>query len=123
MRNIAEVTTAVARGDLSRKITVDVRGEIEVVGEAANGREALEQTKTLAPRVVVMDLMMPELCGIEATIQITQKFPGTRIMIMSFESREVLVKQAFLAGAAGFMLKDFHPDELAVAVQALARGE
>ncbi len=96
---------------------------IEVVGEAGNGREALELTKTLTPQVVVMDLMMPELNGIEATIQIRQKFPNTRILIMSFESRDNLIEQAFQGGASGFLLKDFRPEELAVAIQAVVRGE
>lgn len=96
---------------------------IEVVGEACNGREALEQTKALAPQVVMMDLMMPELNGIEATLQITHEFPNARVMIMSFESREDLVKQAFRNGAIGFMLKDFNPVELKVAINALANGE
>lgn len=115
--------------DDHRLIRVGLRSLLEslpriaVVGEASNGRQALEQTKALAPLVILMDLMMPELNGIEATRQITHEFPNARIMIMSFESREDLVAQAFKSGAAGFMLKDFNPVELEFAISAVARGE
>lgn len=97
--------------------------KIEVIGEASNGREALRQIEALAPDVVLMDVMMPELNGLEATARAVSQFPNTRIVILSMNSGEELVIQAMQSGAAGYLLKNIHPSELELAIQTVARGE
>lgn len=96
---------------------------IDVVGEAGNGREALRQIEALAPQVVLMDVMMPELNGLEATAWAAHQFPNTRIIILSMNSGQEFVLQALQSGAAGYLLKNIHPAELELAIKAVARGE
>ncbi|MBC7821170.1 MAG: response regulator transcription factor [Planctomycetaceae bacterium] len=96
---------------------------IEVIGEAADGREALRQIEALTPDVVLMDVMMPELNGLEATARAASQFPKTRIVILSMNSGEEFVMQALQAGAAGYLLKNINPAELETAIKAVARGE
>lgn len=95
----------------------------EVIGEAANGREALRQIEALSPNIVLMDLMMPELNGLDATAQAVGLFPRTRIVILSMNSGEEFVMPALQAGAKGFLLKSIDAIELERAIKAVARGE
>jgi two-component system response regulator NreC len=96
--------------------------DIKVVGEAANGREALEKVKKLAPDVVLMDLAMPILSGLEATRRIRKRFPGTKVLALTqYEDREYIVP-TIEAGARGFVSKTAAFSELASAIQAVYQG-
>ena len=92
---------------------------VEVVGEAGNGREALALVQSLSPSVVLMDIGMKELNGLEATARITKEFPGVRVIILSMHANEEYVLQALRAGAAGYILKDAATVELELALQAV----
>jgi DNA-binding NarL/FixJ family response regulator len=96
---------------------------IEVVAEASDGREALNLIKAQRPDVVLMDITMPELNGLEATARIVKEVPGTRVIILSMHASEEYVLQALRAGAEGYLLKDADTAELELAVKAAARGE
>ena len=96
--------------------------EIEVVGEAANGPAAIESAISLRPQVIVMDLAMPELDGIQATAEILKKVPGTAILILSMYSEENYIRNAFAAGAKGYMLKNALEVDLPYAVKEVAAG-
>ncbi|MFO7997337.1 MAG: response regulator transcription factor [Dehalococcoidia bacterium] len=96
--------------------------DINVVGEAANGKEALEKMKELVPDVVLMDLAMPIMSGLEATRRIRKKFPGTKVLALTqYEDREYIVP-TIEAGARGFISKTAAFSELASAIQAVYRG-
>lgn len=97
--------------------------QIEVVGEAANGEEALAEAQRLAPDVVVMDLMMPVMDGIQATRLIRRALPDTEVIALTSTLEEHKVNGAIDAGAMGYMLKDASSDTLADAIHAAARGE
>ncbi len=97
--------------------------EIEVVGEAANGREALDLIQTQPPDVVLMDIAMPGLNGLDTAARVTKGFPGVRIIILSMYANEEYVLQALRAGATGYLLKDADTAELELAIKAVARGE
>jgi DNA-binding NarL/FixJ family response regulator len=106
------------------KALLDARDDIEVVGEAADGRQALAAVKALRPDVVLMDIRMPELDGLEATRLITAdaSLSGVRIVILTtFELDEYLF-DALRHGASGFLLKDTEPAELVNAVRVVAAG-
>jgi DNA-binding NarL/FixJ family response regulator len=94
-----------------------------VVAEAGNGREAASLANELAPDVVVMDISMKELNGIEATGLIKAQAPGVRVIIVSMHTTEDYVVRAMRAGADGYLVKDAAPLELRMALDALARGE
>ncbi|MEF2279277.1 response regulator transcription factor [Deinococcus sp. YIM 134068] len=96
---------------------------IEVVGEAANGEEALAQAEVLRPQVVVMDLMMPVMDGIQATRLLRRQHPDTEVIALTSTLEEHKVNGAIEAGAVGYMLKDASSDTLADAIHAAARGE
>jgi DNA-binding NarL/FixJ family response regulator len=96
--------------------------DIEVVGEAATGREAMQLTRTLRPAVVVMDIAMPLLNGLEATRQIRKAFPDIKVLILSAHSDEVYVEQAAALGAAGFLLKQTSSHVLAEAIREVQKG-
>ncbi|MPY66887.1 response regulator transcription factor [Deinococcus sp. SDU3-2] len=96
---------------------------IEVVGEAANGEEALAEAGRLRPDVVVMDLMMPVMDGIQATRAIRRSLPDTEVIALTSTLEEHKVNGAIDAGAMGYMLKDASSDTLAEAIHAAARGE
>jgi two-component system response regulator NreC len=96
---------------------------VEVVGEAANGKEALEKVRELAPDVVLMDLAMPVLGGLEATRRIHREFPGTKVLALTqYEDSESVVP-VIEAGACGFVTKVAAFSELASAIQAVYRGD
>lgn len=98
--------------------------DIEIVGVAANGAEAIERTEALRPDVVLMDLSMPVVDGVKATREIIRAHDGavSVVVLTSFSSREQII-DALDAGASGYMLKDAEPDELLAAVRAASRGE
>src|SRR5579872_5180806 len=96
--------------------------DIEVVGEAETGRQAVQLTGKLRPAVVVMDIAMPLLNGLEATRQIRKDFPDTKVIILSAHSDEVYVKQVIELGAAGFLLKQTSSDDLAMAIREVQKG-
>ena len=96
---------------------------VEVVAEANDGREALHLIEKHQPHIVLMDVTMQGLNGVDATAQIKQAFPTVRVMMLSMHKNEEYVSQALQAGAAGYLLKDAATAELEVAVHAIARGE
>ena len=97
--------------------------EIEVVGEAADGREAVDMVRRLLPNVVLMDIRMPRLDGIEATRRLTADGDRTRVLILTTFGLDDYVYEALRAGASGFMLKDAPPEELLAAIEVVARGD
>jgi DNA-binding NarL/FixJ family response regulator len=96
--------------------------DIEVAGEAASGPEAIELAMSLKPDVIVMDLAMPELDGIQATTEILKKRPETAILILSMYSEENYIRNAFGAGARGYMLKNALEVDLPYAIKEVAAG-
>ena len=102
---------------------LELQEEIEVVGEAANGLEAVEQASQLLPDVVLMDLMMPEMDGIEATRRIRSLSPATKVVILTTFAEDDNVFPSIKAGAQGYLLKNVSPPDLVKAIQAAHRGE
>lgn len=96
---------------------------VEVIAEAVDGRQALEAIKKHKPDVVLMDISMPGMNGLEAAAIATRDFPNSRIIMLSAHSSEEYVGQALRAGAAGYLLKDAATVELELAIHAVARGE
>ena len=105
-----------------RKI-LEVRPDWEVVGEVDNGRDAVREAASLKPDVVVLDIGMPLLNGIDSTAQIVRRFPNTQILILSMHADEAYVTQALKAGARGYLLKDSADTELIRAISAVAAGK
>jgi DNA-binding NarL/FixJ family response regulator len=97
--------------------------EIEVVGEATNGAEAVAFVATTPPDVVLMDLMMPQMDGVEATRHLHQRHPTTRIIVLTSFRDDQLVQDAIRAGATGYLLKDVLKADLLSAIRRAARGE
>ena len=102
---------------------LSAQSDMEVVGEAANGREAIALAGELKPDVVIMDVAMPELNGIEATRRISESDPHARVLALSMHKDSVYVREVLRAGARGYLLKDSGPNDLVSAVRAVARGE
>ena len=96
---------------------------IQVVAEASDGAQAVELAKTHRPDVVLMDVIMPGLSGLEATVQLTHDVPEVKVVILSVYADEAYVVQALSAGAAGYLLKDVTSVELERAVHTVARGD
>ena len=101
---------------------VDVEEDIEVVGQAADGLEAVRLAQTLHPDVVLMDLVMPNLDGVAAIEQIRAKVPGTQILILTTYADDEHIMDGIQAGARGYLLKDALPDELVRAIHVVASG-
>jgi len=97
--------------------------DIEVVGEATNGKEAIEKVKELSPDVILMDLVMPEMDGVQAIKQIVAEFPDTKILVMTSFATDDMVFPAIKSGALGYLLKDSTPEELIGAIRQVYRGE
>ncbi len=97
--------------------------DIEVVGEAENGREAVTEAERLRPDVILMDLVMPEVDGIEAIRRITARQPEARILVLTSFAADDKVFPAIKAGALGYLLKDSGPEELVQAIHQVYRGE
>jgi len=96
---------------------------VEVVAEAGDGREALRLTENLHPDLVLMDIAMAGMNGLEATARLTKEYPQIKVIILSMHANEEYVLQALRAGAAGYLLKDAGTAELEIAIRAVARGE
>ena len=97
--------------------------ELTVVGEASNGTDAISLVKKTDPDVVVMDMAMPEMSGLHATMEIIKQRPGTKVLILSMYSDEQHVRNALDAGAKGYILKSAIENDLTRAVKAVAAGE
>jgi DNA-binding NarL/FixJ family response regulator len=105
------------------RVLVDVAADMEVVGEAADGAEAVALVAEHLPDVVLMDIRMPVLDGIDATRQITAATPATRVLILTTFDLDEYVYAALRAGASGFLLKDTRPEELLAGIRTIAAGE
>ena len=105
-----------------RKI-IEERADWEVVAEANNGREAVAAALEHTPDLVLLDVGMPQLNGIEATRQIVKRLPGTRVLMLSMHSDEAYVSQSMRAGAHGYLLKDSAGEDLVRAIAAVAAGK
>lgn len=105
------------------RMLIDSQADLEVVGEAKTGREAIAEAARLRPDVVVMDVSMPELNGIEGTRQICAELPQTKVIGLSMHKDSVYVREILRAGARGYLLKDSEDDDLLRAIRAVARGE
>jgi NarL family two-component system response regulator LiaR len=105
------------------KALLDEEENLEVVGEAVNGLEALEKVETLNPDVILMDLVMPEMNGIEAIQRITSAHPQARILVMTSFAADDKIFPSIKAGALGYLLKDSDPEDLIRMIQQVYRGE
>src|SRR5215475_11075859 len=105
------------------KMILSAQSDMEIVGEAGNGREAVERAEELRPDIVVMDVAMPELNGIEATRRLIEALPHTRVLALSMHKDNVYVREILRAGARGYLLKDSPAGDLVAAVRAVAAGE
>lgn len=99
------------------------QGQFDVVGEAADGEEAVRQAEALEPDVVLMDLRMPGLDGVEATTRIRTQLPGVQVLVLTTYDTDEDILRAVEAGAVGYLLKDAPREELFRGVEAAARGE
>ncbi len=117
---LAEDHTIVRQGLRS---LLDGETEIEVVGEAEDGRQAIEQAQRLLPDVVLMDITMPILNGLEATRQIKKLFPQVKVLVLTVHSTEEYIFQILRAGASGYVVKQAAVSELVQAIQAVYRGD
>jgi len=111
---------AVVREGLRSILETD--DEIEIVGEAADGRRATEMAERLRPAVVVMDITLPELDGVEATRQIAKRSTETRVLILSMHGDDDYVRQSLRAGARGYLFKDSAAPDVLLAVKTIGRG-
>jgi DNA-binding NarL/FixJ family response regulator len=109
------------RAGLVELLTADP--DIEIAGQAANGREAVDRACRLAPDVVLMDVRMPDVDGIAATRELAQAAPDARVLILTTFEQDDYIFGALRAGASGFLLKRTRPEELIAAVRAIAAGD
>jgi len=117
---LAEDHTIVRKGLRS---LLESRADMKVVGEAENGREAIDKVEELRPDVVVMDIGMPGLNGLEATRRIKKRFGDVQVLILTVHTSEEYILQILRAGASGYLVKQAAPAELISAIQAVHRGE
>lgn len=104
------------------KSIFETEADIEIVGEAGNGREAVEKAAQLQPDLVLMDLSMPEMDGIEATRQIKKAFPGINVIILTVHDDEEFFLPALRSGASGYVVKESEPQELLYAIKLVSSG-
>ena len=104
------------------RMIVEARVDLEVVGEAEDGRQAIELVRRLEPDVVLLDIRMPEVDGIEATREIVASGSSTRVLVLTTFDADEYVHGAIRAGASGFLLKDVRPSELVDAIRVVAGG-
>lgn len=102
---------------------VEQESDLEVIGMAANGRQALQMTRRLIPDVVIMDISMPDLNGIDATSQIVNEAPGVKVIALSMHSEKQLIDGMLRAGAAGYLLKESAFEELIKAIRIVCAGK
>jgi DNA-binding NarL/FixJ family response regulator len=106
----------------SLAIVLGGEADIEIVGTAENGKVALELTKQLSPDVVLMDIHMPQMNGVEATGEIKRQFPSVKVMILTTFEELGYVRDALAAGAEGYLLKAIHPKDLAAGIRLVHHG-
>ena len=112
---------ALVRGGF--RMILEAQADIEVVGEAEDGVGAVRQVRATAPDVVLMDIRMPAMNGIEATAEVSRQAPSTRVLMLTTFDLDEYVYGALVAGASGFLLKETRPEVLADAVRTVAGGE
>lgn len=112
---------ALVRGGI--RALLNTLPDVEVIAEANDGREALSLIEIHQPDIVLMDIAMSGMNGLEATLHAARDFPNVRVIILSMHTNEEYVLQALKAGAAGYLLKDAGTSELELAIKAVARGE
>ena len=105
------------------RMLIESQPDMEVVGEASTGRSAIEEARRLTPDLVVMDVSMPELNGIEGTRQICGELAHTKVLALSMHRDSVYVREILRAGARGYLLKDSEDDDLVKAIRCVHRGE
>lgn len=105
------------------RLLIEKLAGVHVVAEANDGREVLPLIHAHQPDIVLMDIAMPEMNGLEATARVVRDFPHVRVLILSMHASEEYVVQALHAGASGYLLKNAAADELELAIRAVARGE
>lgn len=101
---------------------LESNSDMEVIGEAENGRRAIEQIPTLQPDVVLMDIRMPVMDGVAATQAIAQHYPQTKVLVLTTFDNDEYVSDAMRLGAKGYLLKDTEPEDLALAIRAVHKG-
>jgi DNA-binding NarL/FixJ family response regulator len=104
------------------RLLLEKEADIQVVGEAANGRRSVGETKRLKPDVVVMDIAMPLLNGLEAACQIAKEVPSSKVLILSAYNDDAYIEHAMEAGAAGYLMKETAGDDLLRAIREIAKG-
>jgi DNA-binding NarL/FixJ family response regulator len=112
---------ALVRGGL--RMILDAQPDLEVVGEAADGREALEQAHELSPNLVLMDVRMPELDGLEATRRLVDRDPSAKVIVLTTFDLDDYVYEAIRAGASGFLLKSAPPHQLIAGIRTVMAGD
>jgi len=112
---------ALVRAGLRRLLAEDPG--IEIVGEAGNGRLAITEVGLLAPDLVLMDLAMPDMNGIKATLEIKQRYPEVRVLIMTMHNTIEYVQASLEAGADGYVLKETEPEEFFAAIHSVLQGK
>jgi DNA-binding NarL/FixJ family response regulator len=105
------------------RLLLEIEADIQVVGQAANGREALQLVETLHPDVVLMDVRMPEMDGVAATRELSAHHPESKVIILTTFEDDETVFEGLKAGARGYLLKDISSEEMAQAVRRVAAGE
>jgi two-component system response regulator NreC len=105
------------------RMLIEAQADMEVVGEAKTGREAIDESRRLKPDIVVMDVSMPDLNGIEGTRQICNELMHTKVLALSMHKDSVYVREILRAGARGYLVKDSDDDDLLRAIRSVQRGE
>jgi two-component system, NarL family, response regulator NreC len=105
------------------KLIINQEPDMEVVGEASDGADAVKLTQQLRPDVVIMDIAMPKLNGVEATRRIVENHPDSRVMILSMHKDAVYVRETLRSGAKGYLVKDSIDHDLLRAIRAVAQGD
>lgn len=108
---------------LGLRSLLDHHGQFEVVGEASNAKEALEQVGRLSPDIVLMDIRLPGTSGIEACEEVVRQYPGTRVVMLTSYAEDEMLFSAIRAGASGYILKQIGGEDLVRALEAVGRGE
>ena len=108
---------------LGLKSLLERHSQFEIVGEASSAREAIEQVADLEPDVVVMDIRLPGTSGIEACEEIVEKYPNTKVIMLTSYAEDEMLFSAIRAGASGYVLKQIASEELVKAIEAVGRGE
>ncbi len=108
---------------LGLKSLLERNPQFDIVGEASSAREAIEQVTTLQPDVVVMDIRLPGTSGIEACEEIVNRFPGTKVIMLTSYAEDEMLFSAIRAGASGYILKQIGSEDLVKALEAVGRGE